>query len=246
MRPTNFVVKMKISIGSCSPNLTEEESELLWKYVHKKFRKEKETRFVVGEVRTRELSAGSRKRPQCVLAEDEDSVWKKSKTAVMSPSESHSRELAPESLFNCLYAASNLVDMDCVLDHLRGKFEDNWSMINFGEDVISEYIQFCAHKRQFQPAFWHVVNLNLRYEAMANLIPSQFHHVRKRCINFLTSLEIFDTLTTNTMFHLFKENIYRASMLAYILIGNLPSAEEEIRFILGSQDLGKEDCTGLS
>ena len=27
----------------CSPSLTEQESELLWKYAHKKFRKEKET-----------------------------------------------------------------------------------------------------------------------------------------------------------------------------------------------------------
>ena len=152
--------------------------------------------------------------------------------------ESHSGDLMPESLLNCLYTTSISVDMDCVLDHLRGKFEDKWRTINFGEEVISEYIQFCEHKKQFQPAFWHVVNLNLRYEN-GKSDPSQFYHVRKRCINFLTSLEIFDSLTTNTMFHLFKENIYKASMLAYIFIINLPSAEDEIRFIMGSQDLGK-------
>ena len=78
--------------------------------------------------------------------------------------ESQSRELVPESLLNCLYTTSNMVDMDCVLDHMRGKFEYKWRTINFGEEVISEYIQFCEHKKQFQPAFWHVVNLNLRYE----------------------------------------------------------------------------------
>ena len=82
---------------------------------------------------------------------------------------------------------------------------------------------------------------------MTNLIPRlSIYDVRKRCINFLTSLEIFDSLTTNTMFHLFKKNIHKASMLAYIFIINLPSAEDEIRFIMGSQDLGKEDCTRLS
>ena len=54
------------------------------------------------------------------------------------------------------------LDADWVLEDLRGKFEDQWSNINFGEQVISEYVQFCENKKEFQPAFWHVVNLNLR------------------------------------------------------------------------------------
>ena len=65
---------------------------------------------------------------------------------------------------------------------------------------------------------------------------------RKRCINFLTSLDIFDELSVHTMFDLFKKNLHKASMLAYIFIINLPSAEEEIKFMMGNQDLGKEDC----
>jgi len=148
---------------SCSSSLTEEESQLLWKYVHKKFRKEKEIR----------------KRSSDVLTDNEESAWKKSKTRALSLSGSFSGEFVSGSFLKSLDLTSSLVDVDSVLDQLTAKFEDNWRTINFGEQVISEYIQFCEHKKEFQPAFWHVVNLNLR----------------KRCINFLTNLEIFDKFT---------------------------------------------------
>ena len=65
----------------------------------------------------------------------------------------------------------------------------------------------------------------------------EFFILRKRCINFLTSLDLFDALSVQKMFDLFKKNLYKASMLAYIFIINLPSAEEEIKFMMGHQDL---------
>ena len=76
----------------------------------------------------------------------------------------HKEELheSCEGLMKCFYLSPSFLDLDFVLDKLRGKFEDTWSNINFGEKVISEYIQFCGNKKEFQPAFWHVVNLNLR------------------------------------------------------------------------------------
>ena len=43
------------------------------------------------------------------------------------------------------------------------------------------------------------------------------------------------------MFDIFKKNLHKASMLAYIFVVNLPSPEEEIKFIMGNQDLSKED-----
>ena len=63
---------------------------------------------------------------------------------------------------NCLKFSTIDLNVDWVLDDLKDKFEGNWSKINFGEQVISEYVQFCENKKEFQPAFWHVVNLNLR------------------------------------------------------------------------------------
>ena len=76
----------------------------------------------------------------------------------------HTEELSVscEGLMKCFYLSPSFLDVDFVLDKLRGKFEDKWRNINFGEQVISEYIQFCGNKKEFQPAFWHVVNLNLR------------------------------------------------------------------------------------
>ena len=43
------------------------------------------------------------------------------------------------------------------------------------------------------------------------------------------------------MFDIFKKNLHKASMLAYIFVVNLPSPEEEIKFIMGNQDLSKDD-----
>ena len=61
----------------------------------------------------------------------------------------------------------------------------------------------------------------------------------------MTSLDIFDDLSVQKMFDLFKRNLYKASMLAYIFIINLPSAEEEIKFMMGNQDLGEDYSVNL-
>ena len=66
------------------------------------------------------------------------------------------------SLLNGYLLGPIFPDIDYALEELRVQFEEKWKKINFGEQVISEYIQFCENKKEFQPAFWHVVNLNLR------------------------------------------------------------------------------------
>ena len=50
-------------------------------------------------------------------------------------------------------------------------------------------------------------------------------------------MDLFDALSARKMFDLFKKNLYKASMLAYIFTINLPSAEEEIKFVMGNQDI---------
>ena len=71
-------------------------------------------------------------------------------------------ERNPVDSLNCLKLSIISQDVYWVLDDLRRKFEDKWNKINFGEQGISEYIKFCENKKEFQPAFWHVVNINLR------------------------------------------------------------------------------------
>jgi len=179
------------------------------KYAHKKFRKEKgKTLGEIDGMKRKSVITGPENPSLKRLCLDEFVVARQD-------------ESNPEDSLNCLQLSNSHLDFDWVLDDLRIKFEEKWNKINFGEQVISEYIQFCENKKEFQPAFWHVVNLNLR----------------KRCINFLTSLDLFDALSARKMFDLFKKNLYKASMLAYIFIINLPSAEEEIKFIMGNQDI---------
>ena len=113
---------------------------MLWKYAHKKFRKEKD--------------------PNC----------RKRSSVIITSQDSSSKKVCPQDFYedktfnpyNFLNLTSNFFDADWVLEELRGKFDNQWNKVNFGEEVISEYIQFCENKKEFQPAFWHVVNLNLR------------------------------------------------------------------------------------
>ena len=133
--------------------MTEEESQLLWKYAHKKFRKEKEKSF--GEI-------NEKKRKSVIVGPDNSSEKKICQNELVDWRTDSLVERSPGDPLDCLKFSSIDLDVDWVLDNLRGKLEDKWSKINFGEQVISEYVQFCESKKEFQPAFWHVVNLNLR------------------------------------------------------------------------------------
>ena len=145
MRPTLFFFSLR-----CDDILTEEESQLLWKYAHKKFRKEKEKTFV------------GMKRKSVIVSPENSSQKKICQNNYIDARRESQVDSNLCDPLSCLILSSIDLDVDWVLDELRGKFEDNWSKINFGEQVISEYVQFCENKKEFQPAFWHVVNLNLR------------------------------------------------------------------------------------
>ena len=138
---------------SWDDGLTEEESKLLWKYAHKKFRKEKEK--TLEEV-------DCRKRKSVIVGLENSSQKRNCQNEIVCPLRDSLVESNPGDLLNCLKLSSISQDVDWVLKDLRIKFEDKWNKINFGEQVISEYVQFCENKKEFQPAFWHVVNINLR------------------------------------------------------------------------------------
>ena len=126
---------------------------MLWKYAHKKFRKEKEKSLV---------EVNERKRKSVIVGLDDSSEKKICQMELVDGRTDSLVEFSSGDPLNCLKFNSMDLDVEWVLDDLRGKFEDKWSKINFGEQVISEYVQFCESKKEFQPAFWHVVNLNLR------------------------------------------------------------------------------------
>ena len=48
------------------------------------------------------------------------------------------------------------------LEQLHVKFDHNWRAVNFGEEIISSYMDFCNQKQEFKPSFWYTVNHNIR------------------------------------------------------------------------------------
>ena len=58
-------------------------------------------------------------------------------------------------------------------------------------------------------------------------------------MNFLTSVDLFKKLPVQSIFRMLRENLHNVSMLAYIYVTNLSSADAELKFIMGSKDYGK-------
>ena len=73
-----------------------------------------------------------------------------------------------------------------------------------------------------------------------SVIPLQHSNIiRKRCLSFLTSLDLFQNMSAQGLFRILRGNLYNVSMLAYIYITNQTSADAELQFIMGSKDYGK-------
>ena len=54
-------------------------------------------------------------------------------------------------------------------------------------------------------------------------------------------------MPVQAIFRMLRENLYNVSMLAYIYITNLSSADDELQFMMGSKDYGKIlSCTKLN
>ena len=55
-------------------------------------------------------------------------------------------------------------------------------------------------------------------------------------MNFICSLQLSEDISTKTAYNLFKENLGRAEMLAYVHPFALSNSEMEIDFIFGQKD----------
>ena len=79
-------------------------------------------------------------------------------------------KLDSSSLYSNMIFCNSQVETNEVIKQFRFKFESNWSAVNFGEKIISSYMNFCHSKHEFQPAFWHIVNHNLRQDLSCSFI----------------------------------------------------------------------------
>lgn len=136
--------------------LLQNEMDLVWHYIHKKFRRKKETerRFVMFLMMP--FSSWLFRQPtsarRCRCDEDED---EENLDFLQSGS---------NSLYSNLLFCQNQEETSELINQLRFQFDTNWSAVNFGEKIILSYMNFCQSKHEFQPEFWHIVNHNLRQE----------------------------------------------------------------------------------
>ena len=145
------------------------------------------------------------------------------------------------NLYSNMIFCNGQVETNEMIRQFRSKFESTWSAVNFGEEIISSYMNFCQSKHEFQPAFWHIVNHNLRQDCINHSNRWQhFTIFRKRCLSFLTSLDLFQNMPVKDIFRKLRGNLNNVSMLAYIFTTNQNSADAELRFIMGSKDYGKQ------
>ena len=52
-------------------------------------------------------------------------------------------------------------------------------------------------------------------------------------------MDLFQNIPVQAIFRMLRENLNNVSMLAYIYITNLSSADAELQFMMGSKDYGK-------
>ena len=124
------------------------------------------------------------------------------------------------------------------VDKLRDKFEETRSEISLGQEIVTEFIDFCKVKGKFSPAFWKGVSRQMRQGIMREkkycFLDSSF---RERYLSFVCSLDVIDEIPMTTMYNLFKTNLAKAEMLTYVFVFNARGWYEELDFVWGSTDL---------
>ena len=156
----------------CLPDrnvLLQNEIDLVWHYIHKKFRRKKEADLILRF----ECNVCNK---MCYLS---SWLFREPSLAILSRfDEDEDGEKVDFDFHQCGYNRlySNMsfcnsqAETNEVINQLRFKFDSNWSAVNFGEKIISSYMNFCTSKHEFQPAFWHIVNHNLRQDLLLRTI----------------------------------------------------------------------------
>jgi len=106
------------------------------------------------------------------------------------------------------------------VERLVRVWQDKWEEVNFGHHVINQYIRFCRQRREIPSQCFKEVNLK----------------IRERCLNFVSSLEEAEQITSEEKVALFRQNLDSAEMMVYVHAFNLETWSDELEFALGKQD----------
>jgi len=108
----------------------------------------------------------------------------------------------------------------CHVEQIVAVWQEKWEEINFGQDVVGIYINFCQNRREFPSEFFELVNLQ----------------IRERCLSFVCSLDEIDQISAEDQINLFRRNLDSAEMMAYVHGFNQKTWAEEIHFLFGKND----------
>ena len=58
-------------------------------------------------------------------------------------------------------------------------WQEKWDEINFGQNIVNQYIRFCQYRTEFPAEFFKLVNLQIRYSGnnLVKIIYKLFRHI---------------------------------------------------------------------
>ena len=58
-------------------------------------------------------------------------------------------------------------------------WQEKWDEINFGQNIVKQYIRFCQYRTEFPAEFFKLVNLQIRYSGinLVKIIYKLFRHI---------------------------------------------------------------------
>eukprot|EP00092_Neocalanus_flemingeri_P027141 GFUD01029433.1.p1 GENE.GFUD01029433.1~~GFUD01029433.1.p1 ORF type:complete len:660 (+),score=109.72 GFUD01029433.1:54-1982(+) len=224
-----------------NPDLSCPDSEMIWKYIHKKFGKGRHNK--ISADKKRDLDANlfqapsyiqtldNRKRKSVIVhnlksklartaVDSYDSHWNDALELEDGNVHQVNLDIDFASISTLTASALNGAE-DCFLDKMKDTFEFTWNEISLGEEIVGDYINFCKNRSHFKLENWIVCN-------------RQFS---ERYLNFVCSLDIMEEIPMKTLYTLFKKNLGKAQMLTYVFVFNAQTWLEELDFVYSVNDL---------
>ena len=111
------------------------------------------------------------------------------------------------------------VEKDFV-DLLGSKFNENWSAINFGHELLRVFAKWCIRGGNIPPEFFQSSNQQLQ----------------ERYIRMILCTDEFPQLHIQDQFTLLRNNLQLVEVLTYIRSFNFDTGEEELDNVFGDLD----------
>lgn len=133
------------------------EEEIIRKYLHKKFTKSRR-QYLTEEVSDRGIMRKSVIVPNICYRKEE----KKEEPKERAEEGTSSRLSQNFALMRNLNAQASAPVEEQRLNVIKTHFEQAWRSIDFGEDMVNDFILYCEHKQELPLSHWMVANKHFR------------------------------------------------------------------------------------